>query len=314
MTANGNLQKWPDPDTAARAWLVRLKSGEATERDLASFMSWRDENDENARSFERALRLWDDIGVTLGGGVVAAAPRPVMSRRLFLGAGVGLAVVAPLALSVGISTPAGATRFETSKGERKRFRLEDEVSVELNAASRLYYWPDAANPRVDLDRGEALIAAACGAGRRLTVHAGEVEIAAHNARFVLKAIDGIVRVACLEGEVEVRCGGEVHILSDDRRIEIRDGAIQPVSVIPAHEDETAWQRNLLVFRNRPAADVVAELNRYRRGRIVLLSGKRDARISGVIHLDRSELAVDHIARSLGLKVTRLPGGIAILRS
>lgn len=322
MTASSNLEIWPDPDTAARAWLARLKSGEATQRDLDSFKNWRAESDEHARSFERALRLWDGIGSALAGEAIAARPnsqsrptsQPAMSRRLFLGGSAGVAAVAAVALTSSFSTPAGATRFETRKGERKRFRLEAEISVELNAASRIYYWPDSAMPRVDLEQGEALIAAACGDGRRLTAHANDVEVAARNARFVLRTAGDLVRVACLEGSVDVRSGHETRSLSSGRRIEIRHGDIQAMNIVPVREEEAAWQRNLLVFRDRPASEVVAELNRYRPGRVVLLSSKSDARITGVIHLDRAELAVDHIARSLGLRVTRLPGGIAILRS
>ena len=236
-----------------------------------------------------------------------------MSRRLFLGGGAGLAVVAAVVVTGGGATPAGAARFETGKGERRRFRLETQVSVELNSASRLYYWPDAANPRVNLAQGEALIAAACGEGRQLVARADGVEIAARNARFLLKAENGVVRIACLEGSVEVRSRDGARTLSGDNRIEIRDGTVQPVTVTPPREAETAWRRNVLVFRDRPADEVIAELNRHRPGRIILIAGKGDVRISGVIHLERADLAVEHVARSLGVKVTRLPGGVALLR-
>lgn len=314
MTASGNLQTWPDSDTAARAWLARLKSGEATQRDLDSFAHWRAEHEDNARSFEQAVRLWDNLGAALAGGGVTATPRPRVSRRLFLGGSAGLAVVAAVMVTGGVATPAGATRFETGKGERKRFRLEQQVSVELNSASRLYYWPDAANPRVNLAQGEALIAAACGEGRQLIARADDIEIAARNARFLLKAEDGVIRIACLDGTLEVRSNDGTRTLSGDSRIEIRDGTVQPAAAAPAHEAETAWRNNVLVFRDRPADEVIAELNRHRPGRIVLLAGKGDVRISGVFHLERADLAVDHLARSLGMKVTRLPGGVAILRS
>lgn len=314
MTASGNLQTWPDSDTAARAWLARLKSGEATQRDLDAFARWRAEHEDNVRSFEQAVRLWDSLGTALAGGSMAAAPPSRLTRRLFLGGGAGLAVALAAVMTGGVATPAGATRFETGKGERKRFRLERQVSVELNSVSRLYYWPDAVSPRVDLAQGEALIAAACGEGRRLIARADDVEIEVRNARFLLKADDRVIRIACLQGDLEVRSSDGTRMLPGDSWIEIRDGKIQPEVAIPPHEAEMAWRNNVMVFRDRPADEVIAELNRHRPGRIVLLAGKGDVRISGVIYLERADLAVEHLARSLGVSVTRLPGGVAILRS
>lgn len=316
MTAGNNLEHWSDPDVAARAWLVRLQSGEATQGDLASFATWRAENPENTQSFERAVLLWDRLGPALARGCpdMAAMRTPAVSRRGFLGGGAGIAAMIATAIVIGnVSTPAGATRFETSKGERKQFRLGEDASVELNAASRIYYWPEALGSRVELDRGEALVAAACGEGRRLVAFAEGATITARNARFLLHNRDGIVRVSCLEGEMEVRSGGEARTLTEYHKLEIRDARIQPTIAPVARDAETVWRKNLLIFRNQRAGEVVSELNRYLPEEMVVLTGKEDVRISGVIHLDRADLAVDHIARSLDMKVTRLPGGIALLR-
>lgn len=309
------LVNWSDPDVQARGWLVRLKSGEATQQDLDVLAHWRSASEENEQSFRRAVRLWDAVGPALGGNIPVTAPaRPGMSRRWFLGGAGGLATTALVLMVVsgGTSAPAGARVFETRKGERRTLRLEDQVGVDLNTDSRLFYWADAASPRVALDRGEAIVTANCGAGRQLWATVGDKEVRAQTARFLLRLSDEGVKITCLDGEMAVRSGDETLTLSRGMNAQFQGGVVQ-ADETPPGEAMLAWQRGLLQFENRPAAEVIEELNRYRPGHIYLTGDRSNVRITGVIHLDRVDLAIDHIAKSLNMNVTRLPGGIAILR-
>jgi len=307
-----------DADALARSWLVRLKSGEATQRDLDALAGWRAQSAANEDSFRQAVRLWDRLGPALGGGATLASPvtatAPFVSRRWVLGGTAGLASAAiAVIVAGGAAAPAGARVFETRKGERRHFRLDAELSVDLNTDSRLYYWPDAAAPRVDLDRGEALVSAACGNGRRLSASVDRIEMSGQIARFLLRADGAEARVSCLDGRMTVKAGGEDYVLVKGRSLDFAGGALRPAEAAVA-ETDAAWRRDLLVFEDRPLGEVLEELNRYRNGRVYLLDGDPAIRITGVIHLDRVDLAVDHIARSIGMKVSRLPGGIALLRS
>lgn len=302
---------------AARAWLVRLKSGEATESDLHELESWRSHAAENEHSFRRAVHLWETIGPALSPGVQAATPpkshTPALSRRTLLGGGAGLAAASMvLVFAGGQSSPANAHVFETRKGERQALRLADTIGVELNTDSRISYWADSVAPRVELDRGEVLVSAACPDGQRLMTRAGDVEVEAQKARFFLRVDKDGARIGCLEGAVKVRSGNSVQTLASGGSLDFRETQGQPEQR-QVESSELAWQRDLLVFKDRPAGEVVAELNRYRPGHVYLSGRQAEVPISGVIHLDRADLAVEHIARSLGMKVSRLPGGIAVLR-
>ncbi|MGE4322803.1 MAG: FecR domain-containing protein [Sphingobium sp.] len=308
-----------DPDAQARGWIVRLKSGAATGRDLEGLADWRRESHGNEEAFRRAVRLWDDLGPVLAGGGAQAMPLAIahksggVSRRWVLGGAGGLAASVALGLfAVGTPVPAGAQVFETRKGERQRLRLETQMSVDLNTNSRLFYWADNLSPRLMLDRGEAVVSAAFAGERALLVEARDIVLRARTARFLLRSDGDSVRVACLDGKVSIRADGRSHVLTGGMEAEF-EGAIQQPDPPEASEHEVAWQRDLLQFTDRPAGEVIAELNRYRHGHVYLLGDRADVRITGVIHLQRADLAVEHIARSLGMKVTRLPGGIAILR-
>lgn len=318
-----NVDGWQGAEAQARAWLMRLKSGEATRRDLAALARWRASSADHERSYQSEVRMWQALGPALAPGPTrartsasATPQRPLfgsVSRRWVLGGATGLAAsaVAGIAL-VGINpAPAGAAVFETDKGERRHVRLAAGLDMEINTDSRLYFWADG-TPRLTLDRGEAMITVAYGDHRQLVARANEVEITARQARFILRDDAGMTKIACLDGSVAVRAEGRDYALVKDRSLVLGGASVRPVEA-SANASETAWPNGLFVFKDRPAGEVVAELNRYRPGRVFLPGDRADVRITGVIHLDRVDLAVEHIARSLGMKVVNLPGGLALLR-
>ena len=326
------LPQSADGDAQARSWVVRLKSGEATQQNLDALADWRLQEN-NEQSFRRAVRLWDDLGTALigapvpagqlalagnaanGSAVSRAQPQAGVSRRWVLGGMGGLAATVSAALFIGgTPVPAGARVFETSKGERQRFQLEPQVSVELNTSSRLLYWPDARSPRIVLDHGEAVVSASCEGDRSLLAQSGAIDVRAKVARFLIHSNGDAVRVACLAGALTIRSGGQDFPLTGGMEADFAGDVRLPQSV-EVSESELAWQRDILQFTNRPLGEVVDELNRYRPGQVYVMGDAlANVRITGIIHLDRADLAVDHIARSLEMTVTRLPGGIVILRA
>jgi len=308
-----------EPFVQARAWLVRLKSGAATRDDLAAFGAWRRASTVNEQAYRETLQGWQLLGHALAAAPAAAMPVPgtaVMAgltrRRMLMGAGLaaGAAIVLPLSLPL---TPAGATVIETRKGERRRTVLPDGVVVELNTNTRVVSWTEGDQRTVRLDRGEALLAVDAPQGQRLCALAGETQVVADHARFLLRWTDGEdPRVLCVQGSVMVRADGRVVWLGANEQIM---GAAPTVRTdMDGVADALEWRKGVLVFDGRRADEVVAELNRYRDGKVYLTGPHGATRISGVIHLGRADAAVDHIARSLGLRVLRLPGGIVLLQS
>jgi len=70
----------------------------------------------------------------------------------------------------------------------------------------------------------------------------------------------------------------------------------------------AWRSDRIVFRDAPLAQVVAELQRYRRDRIQIIgSGISDKRVTAVFDTRRLDAALDTIAQSLGLRITHVAG-------
>lgn len=75
----------------------------------------------------------------------------------------------------------------------------------------------------------------------------------------------------------------------------------------------AWQRGLLIFREEPLVNVLAEVNRYWQGRIILLNadlGQR--RVTARIELARVGEVISYVRSVLGAQVRSLPGGVVLL--
>jgi transmembrane sensor len=77
---------------------------------------------------------------------------------------------------------------------------------------------------------------------------------------------------------------------------------------------TAWLRGQIVFFNTPLRAVIAELNRYRRGYIVIANGKLETlKISGVFATDDPNAALAAIAATLPVRIIRLTDYLVLLR-
>ncbi|MDJ0930597.1 FecR domain-containing protein [Breoghania sp.] len=76
---------------------------------------------------------------------------------------------------------------------------------------------------------------------------------------------------------------------------------------------TSWRNGLLIFDDQPLGEVVADLNRHRRGKVIVAgNGLRALRVSGVFHLNRPQEILTHLEKTLGLDVYGLAGGLVVL--
>lgn len=118
---------------------------------------------------------------------------------------------------------------------------------------------------------------------------------------------GRVDVSCLcraANQVELHPGEAVDVTEDGPHAAIRTDT----------ERLLAWRQGRLVFEDMPLGDVVAELGRYYPGRIILSRNSiRQLVVTGNYRLDDIEAAVRTLADAAGVRMTRLPGGIIILR-
>ncbi|MFZ0156991.1 fec operon regulator FecR [compost metagenome] len=264
-------------------WQVLLHSGNATDAERARYQRWRQLSPAHAHAAQEAESLWGDLGQTRAATELkAAAPR----RRHW-----GSALAASLVLAlVGYGgwqqAPALLADYHTSVGQQQRITLADGSQVLLNSGSALSVDFSTGQRRVMLKAGEALFEPADDP-RPFIVEAGGESVQGSGAVFSVRRDGSHNRVVIAQGQAQI---GE-HVLSST----------------PDARAQTAWQRGKLIFNGKPLREVLAELERYQHGRIVLSDQQLGAmQVSGVFDLDDPQGLLRTLEQRYALKVTYLP--------
>ncbi len=167
--------------------------------------------------------------------------------------------------------------------------------------------------RVALIAGEAAVSTPSARRNPVVVTAGNGRTTgADGARFNLLAEERAVCVTCLEGHIEVEQGGASRLLSAGQQVVYSArGLSAAVAIDPLLV--TAWQNGVVIFQATPVRQVVAEVNRYRPGRVILRDealGRKT--FSARLRIDKIDLAIGQIAEVFGAPTTSFPGGIVLL--
>ncbi|MBV8513152.1 MAG: DUF4880 domain-containing protein [Xanthobacteraceae bacterium] len=312
----------------AIAWIVQLKTGEPTRDEFDAFKQWRSQSPEHEAAFKRAALINQRAGIVAGrlttpGNVShlaeVAARRGGLSRRALIGGGIAAAAAAAAGYAI-IQPPFGlwpswqelAADYRTGKGEQRRVDLSPEVSLDLNTETSVALKSDQVHPTIEIVSGEVIVSAACPPQRPLILLAAGGQITAGEAKFDTKCLDGIVSVVCISGRVKIEQNGVSAWIAQGEEASYSATGLRPsVPVDPALA--TAWQSGLLVFRDRPLASVIDEINRYRAGKIVILSAAlRERRVNGDFEIAKLDSFVAQVQRLTGAHATSLPGGLVLL--
>jgi transmembrane sensor len=309
----------------ALRWVLRLHSGQVSQADIDAVKRWRAASAAHRQAFAEAnLRL--DLVRTAAGNMtkksdVAGLDQGSLKRRLLTRravAGGAAAAAAAGALYAAVHPPLGLwpapgelmADYRTTTGEQRKVSFAGDVSVEMNTRTSLSVGAaEAEASQIQLIAGEIAVATTT---TSVTVIAGQGRTSATHAAFDLRREGSRVSVTCLSGTVAVECRGGAATLQPRQQIAYDEQALSSIGSVDPGIVE-AWRQGLLVFENQPLSRVIEEINRYRRGRIILLDAALGRLpLDATFRLDRIDEAVPKIAHVFGAKVRSLPGGIVLL--
>jgi transmembrane sensor len=308
----------------ARRWVRQLTSGEATTADADALKRWRQQSPAHEAAFVDAIRVWKSLGtgtrafVDMHGMPVWSGDRAAMTRRaMFAGAGALAASAAAYAiirppLDLWPSLEELRADYRTATGEQRRVLVAD-VTVQMNTQTSIAIPPDAGDTHsVRLIYGQASFVMPAQPSRLLTVLAGNGQAIARNARFDVRSIAATTCVTCLEGEVHVEVAARSELLKAGRQLTYDASGFQTAIAVDPREVES-WQDGFIVFRTTPLSDAVAEINRYRPGKVMVLGAVLGGKtISGRFRIERIDEILGWIERATGATSHSLPGGIVLL--
>jgi transmembrane sensor len=142
--------------------------------------------------------------------------------------------------------------------------------------------------------------------------AGNGSVTTSQANFDGRCLDRSVTVTCLDGSVTVEQVSTSVILHRTEQVTYSEDGLRP-SVVVDLAQISAWHDGLLVFRDGPLASVVEVINRYRSGRIILISDSFKHRlVNGTFQLDKLDDFVAQVEQLFGARITHLPGGVVFM--
>ena len=205
----------------------------------------------------------------------------------------------------------GAGQWQTHVlADQSRVTLEPGTAVNLNF--------DPQRREVELVRGDILVEVAHDATRPFVVRTAQGSVRALGTRFVVSAESGVTVLSMLESKVlatarddaapdharQVQAGEQVRITAQGV------GAPQPLDAAAV---EDAWKYRRLVVQDKPLADVLELLGRYRSG---LLRVDRDAlagmQVNAVLPLDDPDRALQLLASSFPIRVRTMTPWVVIV--
>ncbi|MEM9683450.1 MAG: FecR domain-containing protein, partial [Pseudomonadota bacterium] len=209
-----------------------------------------------------------------------------------------------------------ASDHRTAVGERTPIALADGSRVTLNTDTAIAVDLETKSRRVRLLQGEAWFDVAADGFRPFVVETPAGLVRVTGTSFGVRLHRETAVVSLTEGNVELMAENDEATtatpLGAGHRITFSPAGVSAPTALDK-TTATAWLRGQMVFFDARLADVIAELNRYRSGRIVITnSDLGDLRINGVFSTDDPDAALDAIANTLPVRIMRLTDLLILL--
>lgn len=316
-------------DAEAADWLVRHDDGALAPQERAAFDAWAASDPRRSRTFAAMSRTWREAANLKHLAHLAEAAPPRRASRAFRSVTPSPPSLRALALAtaaVAVLAFIGSFMMEfleghaTGVGQTRVLTLSDGSTVVLGARSRVVVRFTQRERLVRLTAGEALFEVRHNAARPFVVDAGDTVIRDVGTRFDVNRAGASVRVAVLEGEVEVRESGApaahlvrvVQVLRAGDSLEAIQGQAedrlqQPASFIVRPVEPvavTAWRDGRLVYENARLIDVVADVNRYYGPGVTLDPGSANLRVTASFRTNEIPAFLNTLDSALPVKIER----------
>ncbi|WP_225615793.1 FecR family protein [Methylomonas albis] len=304
----------------ALLWQARLSSDLITHNQRAEFQQWLTKSPENRAAWQDVNAFWTGLDSLTPADIGLEPAKPVLPfakpRRLSVKTGLALAASLLLTLTAVYQQldfyPAD---YRSSTGQQSEIALSDGSTLLLNTSSAVSVDFSAQQRLVTLQRGEAFFTVAADAKRPFVVKTGAGEVQALGTAFDVKLRDDgevdvtvfehAVKVSSADGQIQARLAAAEHLQFGRYHL----SAATPVNLSRAG----AWHQQRIVFQDKPLSEVAAELERYRPGKILIVSdGIKNLPITGVFGAADTDLALQALEQSLQIKVRKITDRLVLL--
>ncbi|SPU50488.1 FecR domain-containing protein [Bordetella trematum] len=309
-------------------WLLLLRSGQATRRDYADFMAWRDANPTHESAWQQlthalghsmAGRLGDTYPLGYQGSPDARparqavparhgedSPRP--TRRRFPAGALALAGAAGAGalLAVRDFYPLGSITADaaTATGERRLYQLTDGTELLLDARSRVNLEFTPTYRRLMLLEGAVAVSSPADPNRPFLVQTAEGVVRSCGQRYMVRQLAHRSLVVAHEGDLDIETSGGT-------RATIPQGAgarFDAARLGQVRDDlaaEAAWENGWIHANGRPLAEVISALRPYRHGTLRISMAAGGLPVTGMYPLDNPDATLEALERDMPITIRRL---------
>ncbi|THF62996.1 DUF4880 domain-containing protein [Pseudothauera nasutitermitis] len=295
----------------AIAWHVALLSGSADDAQRAACLAWRQADETHECAWQRIASLGQGMRAA-SGEVAPPLARYLLrsaaggARRIVLKSFAGLGLLGGgvlLANELRLHDAIGADH-RTATGEQRWITLADGTRILLNTATSIDVRYGAELRQIRLRSGEILVETAPDAARRpFLVSTAHGDVLPVGTRFSVRQDqgDGPIAVAVFDGTVEIRPahGAALRLHAGQQSAFTAQGTV-PAHLL--HAGQEAWRDGMLVVERMPLPDFIAELERYRPGRLSCDPAVAHLRVSGAFPLHAPDEVLALLAETLPIRI------------
>lgn len=312
---------------AALDWFTGLRNVEPDDFTRQQFETWLKADPRHLREFRALEEMWGAkpfvSAVASLNALQPEAPRlqqypPSVPSRWMPRA---LAAAAIVFVTLGAwQLPDILLRWQadyvSATGEKTTVTLPDGSIMILNTASAVSIDFEDGRRSVKLLQGEVFFDVQHNADHPFRVAGGYGDVEVKGTAFSVRRNDEETEVVLERGHVDVSClcdGAAQAELRPGQSIVATSLALSPVQYVDT-ERKLAWREGRISFENTPLGTVLDELRRYYRGKVLVTDSRINRLVvTGSYRLDNIEGAIRTLADAAGVSMTRIPGGIVILR-
>jgi len=325
-------------ERAASRYIAQRETGPWTQGNALEFEQWLRTSPLHRVVYYRLNAAWQEAGrlKALGTSTQGLStleqrderPGATRPKRFAAAAGTAIALIAG-GYAVYNLQSFFPERYSTVVGGLQAVPLPDGSRVTLNTDSTLRVSLNAAQRRIDLDKGEAFFEVAKDPLRPFVVTAGKKRIIAIGTQFSVRRDGDEVRVAVTEGTVRyegepqerTKAGlvqptlqakettkipsTEILMLAAGTTARSEAGSVLvQQEPIPELEQHLTWRSGVLTFDDTPLQQAVTEFNRYNARKIVIRDAPLGAlRVGGIFRATKLEAFVHLLEGGFPIRVT-----------
>jgi len=304
---------------AAVDWMVLLRSGSASATDRAAFDDWRNASADHAAAWSRVEAAVPSLprGGTPAANATCSHAREILlrsPRRVVLKSLLGASLLAGLggaAVNRVVPLRQLTADLYTGTGERRTIDLPDSSSLTLNARSAVDLRFTEQRRLVLLRTGAIVASVAADPLRPFSVQTGQGMVTALGTRFLVRQDENSTRVVVLEHQVEIVTeSGLRRVLREGEGADFDAARIHMADVTQATGAE--WINGHLLVNDQPLSEVVAELQRYRRGVLRVSPEAASIPVQGGFPLDDVDASLAGLADTLPIEIRDHGGWITLI--